>query len=245
MQRAVVTLESKAKSLEKDREEYSGKRQLYQQRLDTLKERIADIRLKLNEVSSAFQLKKSKDDERRQQLNANESALEGLYAKRERLGQFRSTEDRNASLQRQIDSMRTELAEQEKLCKAVTADSDAIDAELESLSKEMRKLQRATKETERALQSKEEEKESLRREKATLMNDRKKLWKEQHETKKRRESLRPRRDEKEKQFRFTMSLGMWTAYCNLKRIQEDIEENGAASRYCAARKSPCPFWWCF
>jgi len=231
MERAIVGLESKVKSLQKDRDEYSGKRELYQQELEEVKARISGIRKELAAVSSEFEAKKSEDDERRQQMNANTSALEGLYAKRERLGQFKSKKERNASLQRQVDEMRSELAEQEKLCKAVTKDSDALDERLTALSKEMRSLQREQKATERALREREQNRKTLKENRAKLVNERKKLWKERHELNQRRDQLKPRREEKEKLFRFTMSLGMWKSYCALKRIQKDIEENGEQSRY--------------
>ena len=231
MERQIVSLESKVKSLEKDREEYSGKRELYEQRWEALKGRIQEIRQKLTEVSSAFEAKKAKDDELRQKMSANESVLEGLYAKRERLGQYRSKKERNADLQRQIRALRSELEEQEKVCKEVTTDSDAIDKELEALSKEMRKLQKLQKETQKGVDRKEREKESLRRERNGLQNERKKLWKQHHELTKQQQTVKPKRDEKVKQFRFTMSLGMWTSYSALKRIQSDIEVNGDQSRY--------------
>jgi len=230
-ERGVVALESKRKALEKDHAEYSGKRMDYEQRMEALKGRIAEIRDNLAELDDAFRAKKQKDTDCRQRLSANESVLEGLYAKRERLGQFKSKKARNANLKRQIKEMRRELAEQEKLCETLAAESSALESKMEALAKERRALQKKAKQRERALQSKEQQKETLRKQRSALTTERKTLWKQRHEIDGRRDGLKPKRNRMEKDFRFTMSLAMWSSYNALQRIRRDIEENGENSRY--------------
>merc|ERR1712228_1343 len=94
IKRLIVTLNTKKKSLEKDNANYKGKKDKYQKQLNELNERIKSVKDSLSKISDKFDRMKSEEIELRENLNKNEQIMKDLYAKQERLGQYRSKTER-------------------------------------------------------------------------------------------------------------------------------------------------------
>merc|ERR1712115_398575 len=156
-------VEYKKKSLEKDNENYKGKKDKYQKQLNELNKRIKSVKDSLNTISSKFDRMKKKEIELRENLNKNESIMKDLYAKQERLGQYRSKTERNKDLKKQINEYKKEIVEQKKLCKDINTSNEQIDEKIQGFCRELKKLSKLQSSTEKMFEKKEKNREKYKK----------------------------------------------------------------------------------
>eukprot|EP00485_Elphidium_margaritaceum_P001061 CAMPEP_0202695504 /NCGR_PEP_ID=MMETSP1385-20130828/9085_1 /ASSEMBLY_ACC=CAM_ASM_000861 /TAXON_ID=933848 /ORGANISM="Elphidium margaritaceum" /LENGTH=1300 /DNA_ID=CAMNT_0049351543 /DNA_START=93 /DNA_END=3995 /DNA_ORIENTATION=- len=231
LQRLLITLRTKESALRTDNDEYVDKKEAYEKQLQEVEQRIADTKRDLATVKAEFEALKSQELELRNQRASNQVAMENLYAKQTRFGQYRSKKERNATLKQQMEEQTTELDAQKTLCATFSAENEKIDAKLAAYMNKFRQLETVQKNSEAKLEEHEGSREGVKRDRSELQNDRKRLWREQNESEKSFQELKVKLDQHENDFRFTMSLSQYKSYIALKRIQRDLEQNGAHSKY--------------
>jgi len=230
-EQALVTLEHKQRTLEKNSDEYNGKKAEFLAAQEALERKIKSHKEKLATITASFQAVKKREVEQREAVKRNEGAIQDLYAKQERLGQYRSKKQRNKELSRQVAEHQEEIDKENKLCRELTKATAEIDAKLAAYAKELRTIQKQQKASNKALTQGTATREQLKKRRAKLQSERKALWKQQSELEKEAHTAKQMRAQHENDFRFTMSLSMWKSYTALKKIQQDINEHGADSRY--------------
>eukprot|EP01083_Nonionella_stella_P115482 342483_1 len=115
IQRLITSLNSKKKTLEKDNKTYKGKKDEYELELADIEQQIEAAKERLSAIVDRLDRKQKKAIELRQDLKKNEAKLKHLYAKKERLGQFKNKTPRNNHLKPVMNGHKKEIEEQEKL----------------------------------------------------------------------------------------------------------------------------------
>lgn len=230
-EKSIVTLSTKIKAMQVDKDEYNGKKGKYEKQLKELNGKIKTTKEELITITTKYETMKKKDDELRMKLEENNAMINDLYGKQERLGQYSSKTERNKDLQKKINEAKQEIEEQEKLCNDISKQNEIIDNKMEKYGKDLKKLQKSQKEIEKNYAKNEKNKEKLKKERSKLQNNRKILWKEKNEFDKLKDELRSKQEQNKKEFQHTMNYSMYKSYTKLKEIQNDIEKYGQDSRY--------------
>jgi len=178
-----------------------------------------------------FEAMKRKEMEFREKMKENESNLQTLYSKQERLGQYKSKKERNKKLKDELSQQNEELVAQQKFVKKTNDKTlKKINEKIVKYQNELTQLEKLQKNTEKSLKQNGKNKTKYKQKRSELQNERKKLWKIKNDLSTNGDDLKLQMDENEKKFRYTMSRAMWKSYCALKRIQNDIETN-ESTRY--------------
>ena len=89
-----------------------------------------------------------KDNELRMKMAENETIINDLYGKQERLDNIHQ-KLKEIDLQKQINELKQEIEAQEKLCNDITKQNEMIDKKMEEFAKNLKKLQKLQDEIEK------------------------------------------------------------------------------------------------
>jgi len=231
LQRLVLTLQTKLDELKKDADIYHGKKDEYAKQLKEVEERIDVERENLTKTTDNFQAIRRRKDELKKQYDSNNTVLQNLYAKQERLNRFKSKKQRDRVLKEEMNGLRAELNEEEKECASLSKANEEIDRKINEYVNQLNELQNDLKQSEKALAENEKERKKLRKARNERQNERKLLWREENELKKQAEEIEVGLKQNEEDFKHTMHLNQFKSYRELKRIQKDIEQKGEHTRY--------------
>merc|ERR1712129_147169 len=176
--RLIVTLNTKKNELMQDNENYRGKKQKYEQQMAELMEEIDETKGKLAKVMKTFDAMKKKEMEFREKMKENESNLQTLYSKQERLGQYKSKKERNKKLKDELSQQNEELVAQQKFVKKTNDKTlKKIEEKIVKYQNELTQLEKLQKNTEKSLKQNGKNKLKFKQKRSELQNERKKLWK--------------------------------------------------------------------
>eukprot|EP01084_Bolivina_argentea_P130956 231183_1 len=163
LQKLILTLSTKNKRLKNDNKEYKGQKNKYENELNICEGEINNIKDKLGDIINDFHKQKSKENELRETMKKNEIQIKDLYAKQQRLGQYKSKNERNKQLKKEINIKKEEINQQEKLCKTLKQTNKNIDKKIKTLGGELRKLQKLQKDIDKLSTNNEKAKDNFKR----------------------------------------------------------------------------------